>query len=63
MRAIFVYDYRILVQESPLSTSILQPGLQLLQCLEAMGNLVFFFLVHLCVPTEVSKKFTSPLNP
>jgi hypothetical protein len=45
----------VLVQESLLSIPILQPGLQLLQCLEAMGDLVFHFLIHLGVPIEVSK--------
>jgi hypothetical protein len=45
----------VILQESILSIGILQPCLQLLQCLEAMRDLVLFFLIHFGIPKELSK--------
>jgi len=45
----------VMVNESTLSIGILQPCLQLLQCLEPMRDLVLFFLVHFGIPNELSK--------
>jgi hypothetical protein len=45
----------VMVHESILSIGILQPCLQLLQCLETMRDLVLFFLVHFGIPKELSK--------
>jgi len=43
-----------------LSIGILQPYLQLLQCLEAMRDLVLLFLVHFGIPKELSKTVRCP---